>query len=145
MEAPTVSTRLRHSRICTGKLLVFTYNYQNGLGSPCLWDTSLLRWSDCHSGTQQVHSLKLLPCQFKKEQDLLAMILLKRAPSFEVFSLSFYRKVKFHGISWLLQVPPKIWQSFCSDDSSGKGTSISEMDRSLLITLHFTTQHLICK
>lgn len=56
VEAPTVSTRLGHSRICSGKLLVFTYNYQNGLGSACLWDISLPRWSDCYSGAQRMRS-----------------------------------------------------------------------------------------
>lgn len=55
-EAPSESMCPGHSRICTGKLLFFTYNYQNGLGSACLRDASLPRRSDCHSGTQWILS-----------------------------------------------------------------------------------------
>lgn len=106
VEAPTVSTHLGHSRICTGKLLVFTYNYQNGLGSACLRDTSLPRWSDCHSGTQRMHSSTCL-ANLRKSRTCLQWFLLKRASSFEIFSLRLNRKVK-SGISWLLQVPHKI-------------------------------------
>lgn len=50
----------------------------------------MTRLSQWHSAD----ALKLSPCQFKKEQDLLATILLKRASGFEIFSLSLNRKVK---------------------------------------------------